>query len=246
MAAAHVQTQSATASSGTAAVTFDAAAGNKLVIVLCTDGTNTPTQTTGQTVTSRRTFSSSGEVIRFYELDNVQEASQTFTFTFTSQPWTMFVMEFSGMLSGTSYDSAAGADQAFNAGPITTITGPTSGTIGQADEVLITAINADGSGPCSFTSTTNSFLVPSNGDRMSSGSCPSLVLYRIVSSVATYQTSPTVSDTVAASASITGWKAATAVSGAPNLLLRGVASLLPFWGLLALRTRKQWHPRGHA
>lgn len=203
MAIAHVQTQSANGNSGSASKVFDAAAGNTLVVILSTDGTNTPTQTAGQTLTSRRTYSNSGEVIYFYELVNVQEASQTFTFTFTSQPWSLFIMEFSGLDGTTAYRAASSADGAF-VGPATTTASPTSGTT-TADEVLIVCWNQDGSAGGSATGVDNSFTIPTNGDLTSAANGPATVAYRIVASASTYSTTLTTTDAISATRSITGW-----------------------------------------
>jgi hypothetical protein len=86
MAIAHLQTQSATGNSGTASVAaFDATAGNTLIVVLTTSSTNAPTQSAGQTLTVRRSYQASGIANYVYELTNVQEAAQTFSFTFTAQ-----------------------------------------------------------------------------------------------------------------------------------------------------------------
>lgn len=196
-AIAHVQTASATAAAGTTiSVTLTLTAGNAVVgIFLHHNSANPPvglSQTAGDTLTLATSSFTSGEYTRFGVNHSVAGGSTTFTYTWTNTLISaLYIMEISGMTSSSSFDV-----QANNASTTaTTHSSGTTGTLAQPNQIAIAAFNGNGSGPTTFTSVSNGYTVPTNGNRLGGASnFQSLVCYLITSSTSGQETTLTTSN----------------------------------------------------
>jgi hypothetical protein len=221
MAIVHVSTQTANATaSGTATITLSPAPtpGNALIVHLMRDGdVSAPTQTAGDTLTSRVNVQGSGERTTQYTNYNVTSAA-TYTFTFTATSWRLVVSEFSGLNTSQTTADASGTLIFTNAAALQ-ITA--SGATTNANDLIIGGWNYDGSGSTTFVSaidndTVTNWTVPTNGKLFTGGIIEYAVAYRIVSSTGTYGCTVTTADPSSANGVLGAYKAA--AGGGPTTL----------------------------
>lgn len=221
MAIVFQETQSADAAATSVSVTITLAAGNAVIVVLLT--LIAPVQTAGATLTQDANNNQSGDNMYVFSRLNVAGGADTFTFTVASGGATIFATEVSGLLTSGAFN-LKGPDQTLTTAT-THSTGTTASTA-QADEFLIAAMHCDGAGTTSFTSVSNSFIVPTNGNKLGAGisDIRGIIAYRIVSAISTYETTFTTAS-VGAHAIIAAYKGtASAGRTAKNTEIpRGVA-----------------------
>lgn len=219
MAADHVQTNTGAATSTSSTLTASYTQHNGVVISLLfnDNATNvgTITQTAGDTATVTSALMDSGGtyVIQYYVADISATGSMTFTFSHNSVPWRIFITEISGQATSSLFDTWAGTTASF----ATTHSSGTTATLAQADEIAIAVFHADGSGTTNFTSATNGFTVPSNGNQLgSSVTVPrALLLTKVTTSTSAVETTVT-TDSMTSTGLVGTYKAA-AVGGSPTI-----------------------------
>lgn len=195
-AVAHVQTQSNTVAAGTSiSVSITTTAGRMVVVNIASyfAATNL-TQTAGDTLT--QAFENTGNAIaRQYYACNVAGGATTFTFTTTGtagDALVLFVSEFSGNATTNCFDTSAQGSYVGSGAAVGT---GTTGTTAQADEVAVAFLNAMGGGPTSVSSMSNSYTVPTNGDRLSvSGASYGAVATLVLAATGTTTTTFTMAD----------------------------------------------------
>lgn len=181
MPATFVQTQSAKATGTSVTVTLTLTAGNFVHAALVLAGRSFASaspivQTAGDALTLDASIDDSGTYVAHYSKASVAGGSTTFTFTFTSDTATLYISEASSIASSSAFDVAATAVQV----TATSRTTGTTATLAQADAIAFATWNGDGSGSRTFTSVSNSFTVPTNGDQLTSA--PNLLAYKVLSS----------------------------------------------------------------
>lgn len=205
-----------TASTGAGTVT----AGRAVLVFVCTSNTTVSNQSGGESLGAARTsYSNSGLSIYAYLIHASAGGSQNYQFGLAAtDDWVAFALEVSGLHASAAYDSGKDGTTAYTEDLTTApfvMLGTATGavTIVNAESLVVAIFNADASGPCSVSSQTNSFILPTNGDQMDdtpNAGGHAALLYRIVSSSAGYTTDVTCSDGISWTSLTTAWKDAVA------------------------------------
>ncbi len=193
MPASHVQTAwNETASGESISVTLTLTAGNGVVVTLMTPAVGSASlvglaQTSGDTLLFAAGIDNSGTYQQQYSKTSVAGGSTTFTFTWGGATQaSLYVTEISSL---STFDQSASTPFAITPTP----SSGTTGALDQADEIAIATFNLDGSGSTAFTSVSNGFTVPANGNHMGGGIVGgrSLLAYKVVADTSAVETTLT-------------------------------------------------------
>jgi hypothetical protein len=122
-------------------------------------------QTDGDALVGIIDHDNAGNLQRWYIAEAVAGGSTLFRLAWgNAQPAGMFVLELAGLTASPVDQSAT---QNFTSG--SSCSSGTTGALADAIELAIAMFNLDGSGTTNFTSLTNGFAAPANGNQIGSG-----------------------------------------------------------------------------
>jgi hypothetical protein len=216
----HVQTVSTdTTSASTISQTVTLTAGNAAIVTLMINenktNVGTVNQTAGDTTTSRCNIDNSGTYQEQRDVYSVAGGSTTFTFTWTTAATArIFVTEVSG-LTTTGFDKTASTAQTTN----TTHDSGTTATLTQAAEFALASFHADGSGTTNFTSATNSYIVPTNGNQLGAGKNMRGLIAYLITAATTATNTVITTDNVIADGLIGTYKGASVANSTTSFMM---------------------------